>query len=85
MTTPGAPPLGVTGLPAAEGVVREFETVASVGMIATDATVSEDDVLLHITAIPGQGYRTIRPSGRVGFEVVENASSPSARTIQPVG
>ena len=32
----GAPPLGASGLPVAEGVVKGFDPAAGVGMIATD-------------------------------------------------
>jgi cold shock CspA family protein/peroxiredoxin len=79
----GAPPLGASGLPVAEGVVRWFDAVAGVGMIAADdETVSGGEVFFHFTAIPGQGYRTITPGSRVRFEVVEHASGPSARNIQ---
>jgi cold shock CspA family protein/peroxiredoxin len=81
----GAPPLGASGLPVAEGVVREFDAAAGVGIISTDATVSEGDVFFHFTAIPGQGYRTIASGSRVRFEVVESASGPSARNIQIAG
>jgi cold shock CspA family protein/peroxiredoxin len=76
----GAPPLGASGLPVAEGVVRWFDAAAGVGMIARDG--SGDDVFFHFTAIPGQGYRTVRPGARVRFEVVESATGLSARNIQ---
>jgi cold shock CspA family protein/peroxiredoxin len=78
----GAPPLGASGLPIAEGVVKWFDPVAGVGMIATDAMVTGEQVFFHFTAIPGQGYRTIKPGIHARFEVVENASGPSARNIQ---
>ena len=65
--------------------MRWFDAATGVGMIATDAIVSGEDVFFHFTAIPGQGYRTITPGSRVRFEVVENASGPSARNIQLAG
>jgi cold shock CspA family protein/peroxiredoxin len=81
----GTPPLGASGLPVAEGVVKWFDPAAGVGMIATDESGSGGEVFFHFTAIPGQGYRTITPGIRVRFEVVENASGPSARNIQLAG
>jgi cold shock CspA family protein/peroxiredoxin len=79
----GAPPLGANGLPVAQGVVRWFDLNAGVGMIARDG--SGEDVFFHFTALPGQGYRTIRPGVQVKFEVVENRTGPTARNIQRIG
>jgi cold shock CspA family protein/peroxiredoxin len=78
----GAPPLGASGLPVAEGVVKWFDPAAGAGMITTDAMASGGEVFFHFTAIPGQGYRTITPGSRVRFEVVESVSGLSARNIQ---
>jgi peroxiredoxin/cold shock CspA family protein len=77
----GVPPLGASGLPVAEGAVRWFDVGAGVGMIARDG--SDEDVFFSFTAIPGQGYRTIKPSVRVRFELVESPTGLSARNIQP--
>ena len=79
----GAPPLGVNGLAVAKGVVRWFDLNAGVGMIARDG--SGEEVFFHFTALPGQGYRTIRPGVPVKFEVVENRTGPTARNIQRIG
>ena len=79
----GAPPLGANGLPVAQGIVRWFDLNAGVGMIARDGV--EDDVFFHFTALPGQGYRTIRPGVLVKFEVVEGGAGPTARNIQQIG
>ncbi|MDQ5809689.1 MAG: cold shock domain-containing protein [Actinomycetota bacterium] len=49
-------------------------------MIASD--VSDDDVFFHFTAIPGAGYRTVRPGVPVSFEVVESNAGPTARNVQ---
>jgi cold shock CspA family protein/peroxiredoxin len=77
----GAPPLGASGLPVAEGVVRWFDAEKGIGALARDG--SGDEVFFHFTAIPGQGYRTITPGTPVRFEVVEGRSGLSARNIQP--
>ncbi len=79
----GTPLLGANGLPVAKGVVRWFDLNAGVGMIARDG--SGDEVFFHFTALPGEGYRTIRPGVPVKFEVVENRTGPTARNIQRIG
>jgi cold shock CspA family protein len=43
---------------------------------------ADDEVFFNFTAIPGQGYRTIRASTAVAFERVENPTGPTARNIQ---
>ena len=79
----GAPPLGANGLPVAQGVVRSFDLDAGVGEIESDA--SENGVFFNFTAIPGEGYRTIKPGAPVGFELVENETGPTARNVQERG
>jgi peroxiredoxin/cold shock CspA family protein len=76
----GTPSLGANGLPIARGVINWFDLNAGIGMIAREA--SGDDVFFHFTALPGQGYRTIRPGIPVQFEVVETRTGPTARNIQ---
>lgn len=79
----GAPPLGANGLPVARGVVRWFDIEAGVGMIASD--VSDDGVFFHFTAIPGEGYRTLRPGTPVRFEIVKSEAGLTARNVQKEG
>ncbi len=76
----GAPPLGANGLQVARGEVRWFDLDAGVGTI--DSDVSDDGVFFNFTAIPGEGYRTIRPGTLVEFEVVEHANGPTARNVR---
>ncbi len=78
--TGGAPPPGSNGLQAARGVVSWFDVDAGSGMISSD--VSDEDVFFNFTAIPGEGYRTLRPGTPVHFEVVENKTGPTARNVQ---
>src|SRR5258708_7722680 len=82
----GAPPLGASGLPVAEGVVRWFDVAARVGMSASDGATdpTKADVFLSFTASPGPGYRTLRAGTAVRFELVESPTGSSARNIQPV-
>ncbi len=79
----GAPLLGANGLPVVRGVIRWFDPNAGIGVIARDG--SGEDVFFHFTAIPGQGYRTIKPGVPVKFEVVENSTGTTARNIQQIG
>ncbi len=76
----GAPQVGANGFPIARGEVSSFDVDAGVGEISTDA--SEEDVFFSFTAIPGEGYRTLRPGTPVIFELVENETGPTARNIQ---
>ena len=78
----GAPPLGANGLPVAQGVVRWFDLNAGIGVIARDG--SGEDIFFHFTALPGQGYRTIRPGVVVKFEIVESRTGPTARNVQRI-
>jgi cold shock CspA family protein/peroxiredoxin len=78
----GTPSLGANGLPIAQGVISWFDLNAGIGMIAREG--SGKDVFFHFTALPGQGYRTIRPGIPVQFEVVETRTGPTARNIQQI-
>ena len=78
----GSPPLGANGLPVAQGVVRWFDLNAGVGMIVRAG--SGDEVFFHFTALPGQGYRTIKPGVPVKFEMVESRNGLTARNIQRI-
>ncbi len=79
----GAPPLGANGLQVARGEVRWFDLDAGMGTI--DSDVSDDGVFFNFTAIPGEGYRTLRPGTPVMFEVVENGAGLTARNVQKEG
>ena len=77
----GAPPSGASGLPVADGTVKTFDLASGNGEISPDDNGAE--VFFNFTAIPGDGYRTIRPGTRVRFEVVEHANAgPTARNVQ---
>lgn len=80
----GAPPLGENGLQVARGVVRSFDLDAGAGTIASD--VSDDGgMFFNFTAIPGEGYRTLKPDTPVKFEVVESKAGLTARNVQKDG
>lgn len=80
----GAPPPGSTGRPAARGVVRWFNFEAGYGAIAPDdPQAAPEEIFFHFTAIPGEGYRTIKPGTPVVFEVVEGKNGVAAYNVQP--
>ncbi|MDM9382914.1 redoxin domain-containing protein [Chlorogloeopsis sp. ULAP01] len=75
----GVPPLGANGLPVEQGVVRDFDLQTGNGFITTE---KGDDVFFNFTAIPGEGYRTIKSGTAVKFELVKGKFGLSARNIQ---
>jgi len=85
----GPPPLGANGLPVAAGIVATFSLASGNGTITRDGAGGDgngDDgeIFFNFTAIPGSGYRTIRPGTRVRFEVVPGPHGPTARNIQRI-
>jgi cold shock CspA family protein/peroxiredoxin len=76
----GAPLLGVSGLPVVHSVVRWFDQASGNGMIAPEG--GSEEVFFNFTAIPGEGYWTIRPGTAVDFELVDNPTGPTARNVQ---
>ncbi|MDA2921286.1 cold shock domain-containing protein [Desulfobacterota bacterium AH_259_B03_O07] len=51
-------------------------------MIARDD--KDDEVFFHFTAIPGEGYRTLKSGTPVAFEIVETTNGLVARNVQVV-
>ncbi len=78
----GAPELGASGLKVARGVVKWFDLASGNGMIAREN--SDGDVFFNFTAIPGEGYRTVRAGAPVAFELIEGRFGPSARNVQMI-
>lgn len=76
----GAPPLGANGLAVIAGTVRWFDLQSGNGGIVRDDT--GDEVFFNFTAIPGEGYRTVRAGTPVRFELVERATGATARNVQ---
>ncbi|MEZ4669013.1 MAG: redoxin domain-containing protein [Anaerolineae bacterium] len=77
------PVLGANGLPVASGVVNQFNLDSGNGVIQADDT-RLGKIFFNFTAIPGQGYRTLRPGTKVEFEVMDTAAGAAARNIQAV-
>ena len=78
----GAPVLGENGLAVARGTVKSFDVAAGSGEISRDDGGA--DVFFSFTAIPGEGYRTVRPGTPVRFEVVEHKTGPTARNVREI-
>lgn len=74
------PALGDSGLPVHEGVVVAFDLRTGNGFI--ESTSLEDQVFFNFTAIPGEGYRTIKPGIEISFELVVSPTGLSASNIQ---
>jgi cold shock CspA family protein/peroxiredoxin len=52
--------------------------------INEDTRGADGDVFFHFTAIPGEGYRTVRAGAPVQFEVVQTSAGKAARNVQPL-
>lgn len=77
------PALGDSRLPVHDGIVDSFDLHTGNGFIKAENL--KDLVFFNFTAIPGQGYRTIRPGTMVKFELVETRTGLSASNIQMDG
>ena len=65
--------------PTEKGVVHSFDLQTGNGYI--EAPHIEELVFFNFTAIPGEGYRTIRAGEKVKFELVKTYTGLSARNI----
>ncbi|MDF5715490.1 MAG: redoxin domain-containing protein [Rhizonema sp. NSF051] len=79
--TQGTPTQGANGLPVLQGIVSFFDSQTGNGIVTTDAG---EQVFFNFTAIPGAGYRTIKPGTPVRFEAVQGKYSLTARNIQQI-
>lgn len=75
-------------LPAPEltGQVAWFDLARGIGVISPDAdadaaTMRPTEVFFSFTAIPGSGYRTVRPGQRVMFDLADNPIGPVASRV----
>jgi cold shock CspA family protein/peroxiredoxin len=78
------PALGANGLRVSSGVVKWFDLQSGNGVIQTNSSsnASSEEVFFNFTAIPGEGYRTVRAGANVRFEVVDGLHGLSARNVQ---
>ena len=68
-----------TELPQTGGVVSSFNLRTGNGFIKAQGI--EEPVFFNFTAIPGEGYRTIREGTQVTFELVETHTGTSATNV----
>lgn len=79
----GAPSLGASGLPVADGVVDAFDPRSGNGTIRTEVTPQA--VFFNFTAIPGSGYRLLPVGTHVRFELIDTPAGPAASHVEAVG
>jgi len=58
------------------GVVKWFDKISGNGMITAEGI--EEEIFFNFTAIPGEGYRTIRAGKKVTFELLETKTGKVA-------
>ena len=63
------------------GTVKWFNDAKGFGFIEPDA--GGPDVFAHFSAIEMEGFRTLRPGGKVSFEVAEGPKGILAQSIRP--
>ena len=61
-----------------EGVVKWFDSNKGYGFITTP---EGEDVFVHYTFIPGDGYRKLEQGEKVVFELVKSHKGPQARNV----
>ena len=65
----------------ATGTVKWFSDAKGFGFIEPEE--GGDDVFAHFSAIRMEGFRTLKPGGRVTFEVVQGPKGQLAQNIAP--
>ena len=60
------------------GVVKWFNNEKGFGFISVEG---EGDVFVHISAITGEGYKSLEEGQSVQFDVVEGAKGPQAANV----
>lgn len=63
-----------------KGTVKWFNASKGYGFITPDG--GKNDVFVHFSALPGDGYKTIKDGERVSFEVVEGPKGQQAAEVQ---
>lgn len=64
------------------GTVSSFDLRTGNGYIHSNEV--EEPVFFNFTAIPGEGYRTIRPGTEVNFELIETGTGLSAANVNEI-
>lgn len=66
----------------ATGTVKWFSDAKGFGFIEPEA--GGEDVFAHFSAIQMDGFRTLKPGGRVTFEMVQGPKGQLAQNIAPL-
>ncbi|MGI4836534.1 MAG: cold shock domain-containing protein [Janthinobacterium lividum] len=61
------------------GIVKWFRAETGYGFIQQDGGV---DIFVHVQAIQGDGYKTLREGQRVAFEIEAGPNGPQACKVQ---
>ena len=61
-----------------EGTVKWFDSSKGYGFITTQ---EGEDIFVHYTFIPGDGYRKLEQGEKVIFELVKSHKGPQARNV----
>ena len=64
------------------GTVKWFNDAKGFGFIEPEA--GGPDVFAHFSAIEMEGFRTLKPGGKVSFEVVAGPKGALAQSIRPL-
>lgn len=64
-----------------EGRVKWFNEKKGYGFIETD---EGGDVFVHYTGIEGEGFRTLRETERVSFDIEESPKGPQAVNVKRI-
>ncbi len=66
-------------IPSSEGIVESFDLRTGNGYIKSDEFA--DPIFFNFTAIPGEGYRTLRPGTSVKFNAINTHTGLSANHV----
>lgn len=76
----GGPAPGASGQAVLMGTVAWFDLTLGNGAARPEG--SDEEIFFNFTAIPGEGYRTLRPGAPVHFEVVEGPHGHTAWNVR---
>jgi CspA family cold shock protein len=65
-----------------EGAVKWFSDAKGIGFIQPDGGGA--DVFVHFSAIVMEGFKTLRPGQRVGFDLMDGPKGVFAANVQAV-
>ena len=64
-----------------QGTVKWFNTSKGYGFIGRE---SGEDIFVHVSAIQGEGYRSLKEGERVSFDVTKGPKGPQAENVERV-